>query len=354
MSFKNAIAILSIMLGVLISCGSPNEKQSDEKSEETAGAGEVNIYSHRHYDSDKELFKLFTEKTGIKVNVIKASADELMNKMEVEGENSPADVLLTVDAGRLYRAKAKDLLKPVSSETLEANIPAQFRDSDNKWFGLTYRARIIVYDKKKVTPDDLTTYEDLTTEKWNGKVLIRSSGNIYNQSLLASIIENSGRDAAKAWAAGVVGNMAREPKGNDRDQVKAIVEGLGEVAVVNTYYIGLLLNSENAEEVKAGEAVGIFFPNQDDRGAHVNVSGAGVAKYAPNEANAVKFLEFLSSEEAQKVFASVNYEYPVNASVEPAELLKSWGEFKIDQVDLNALGANNKEAVLVFDEVGWK
>ncbi len=314
----------------------------------------ITLYTHRHYDTDKVVFKTFEEETGVEVRVVKASADELIQKMESEGEQSPADLLISVDAGRLVRAKAKGLLQPVTSSVLEKNIPGYLKDSENNWFGITKRARIIAYDKNKVNPADLSTYEALTAPEWNKKVLIRSSGNIYNQSLLASIIAHHGEAKAGEWAAAMVKNMARSPRGNDRDQVKAILAGEGEVAVINTYYLGKLLNSKDPEEVKAGEAVQIFFPNQDGRGTHINVSGIGVAAHAPNKADAVRFIEYLSRKDVQETFAGTNYEYPVNPAASPSELLISWGEFKEDELPLPKLGELNKKAVITFDEAGWK
>ena len=340
--------LILVFIGlVLLSCS--GSKQTTEVEEKV-----VNLYSHRHYDADKELYKKFEESTGIKVNVVQASADELIARMEAEGQDSPADLLLTVDAGRLHRAYEKGLFQPINSEGLNSNIPSKFREPEGHWFGLTYRARIVVYDKDKVDPSQLSTYEDLNDPKWKGKILIRSSGNIYNQSLMASIIAANGKDAAREWADGVIANMARDPQGSDRDQMKSIVAGEGEIAIVNTYYLGLLLNSSDPEEVKVGEQMRVFFPNQDDRGSHINVSGAGVAKYAPNKENAVKLLEYLSGEEAQKVFAQINYEYPVNPKNEASELLKSWGDFKADELNLAELGKNNRDAVIIFDEAGWK
>lgn len=342
--------LLALTLAVFCSC--KNEKKEADST--ALGEQVVNVYTHRHYPSDQELFKKFEEQTNIKVNVINASADELIQKMSIEGAQSPADVLITVDAGRLYRAKEQNLLQPVESEILNSTIASHLKDAENFWFGLTKRARIIAYSKERVDTTILSTYEDLASDKWQDRILVRSSENIYNQSLLASIIVHNGEEAAKAWAKAVVDNMAREPKGNDRDQVKAVHAGEGDLAIVNTYYLGNLLNSENPEEVKAGEAVGVYFPNQQGRGTHINVSGAGVARYAPNKENAVKFIEFLVSKEAQQVFANLNYEYPVNDAVEPAPLLKSWGDFKEDSLPLSKLGEYNKKAVLIFDEAGWK
>lgn len=346
---KNLVVGLFSLL-VLFSCTNSGESNGTSGDQ----AQEINVYTHRHYESDQELFKLFEEKTGIKVNVINASADELIQKMSMEGRQSPADVLITVDAGRLERAKSMELLQPIESEVLGGTIPAHLRDPENHWFALTKRARVVAYAKDRVRPEELSTYEDLATEKWRGKLLTRSSENIYNQSLMAAMVVNLGDEQAKAWAEGIVRNMARTPKGSDRDQVKAVVGGEGDLAIVNSYYIGQLLNSSDPEEVKVGEQVGVFFPDQDGRGTHINVSGAGVAKYAPNKDNAVRFIEFLISEEAQVIFARGNFEYPVNAAVAPAELLQGWGEFKEDTLNLAELGQNNKKAVMLLDEANWK
>lgn len=314
----------------------------------------VNVYTHRHYKADDELFSKFTEETGIKVNIVNASADELIQRLETEGEDSNADILITVDAGRLYRAQSKDLLQPIRSKILEANIGSEFREKDGYWYGMTYRARIIAYAKDRVRPDEIETYEDLADPKWQDKIVIRSSENIYNQSLLASIILADGEEKAKEWAEGVVANMARSPKGSDRDQVKAVASGEGDIAVVNTYYIGLMLNDGSLEERKAGESVGIIFPNQNGRGTHINISGIGVTKYAPNKDNAIKLMEFLSKEESQQTLANLNYEYPINPKASKASILKTWGDFKTDPVELYKLGEYNSKAVMIFDEAGWK
>lgn len=342
--------ILSVFAALLlVACG--NAESSETKSEATTSK-EVNVYTHRHYDADKQLFKQFEEKTGIKVNVVSAKADELIKRLEIEKDQSPADVLITVDAGRLQRAKEKQLLQAV--ELPNVKVGEQFKDSENFWYALTQRGRILVYSKERVQPEELSSYEALTEEQWKGRILVRSSSNLYNQSLLASMVSHHGIEKASEWAKGIVANMAREPKGNDRDQVKAIAAGIGDVAIVNTYYIGKLLNSKDAEEVKAGEHVGVFFPNQKGRGAHMNVSGAGVAAHSPNKENAIAFIEYLLSEEAQSVFAEANYEFPVNPKVQASELLRSWGEFKGDTLAFEQLGLLNKDAVLAFDKAGWK
>ncbi|NQZ69790.1 MAG: Fe(3+) ABC transporter substrate-binding protein [Lentisphaeria bacterium] len=317
-------------------------------------ANEVNVYSHRHYETDKKLFAAFEKETGIRVNVVKAKAGELIKRLELEGKNTNCDLFITADAGRIYRAKSKSLLQAVESKILDTVIPPHLKDKQNHWFGLTVRARVIVYVKGKVKAKDLSSYEALTDKKWKKKILIRKSDNIYNQSLLASIIAHSGEKAAREWAAGIVENMARKPKGNDRDQMKAIVAGQGSIAIVNTYYLGLLLNSPVKAEVAVGKKLAVFFPNQAGRGTHINISAAGVTKHAKNKANAVKLLEFLVNKESQKLYSEANYEYPVRTDVAPSALLKGWGDFKKDTMNLEKLGANNVDAVKIFGIVGWR
>ncbi len=317
-------------------------------------ANEVNVYTHRHYDTDKELFAQFEKETGIKVNVVKAKAAELIKRMEIEGKDSPADVLITVDAGNLHDAKEKGLLQKVNSEFLNTTIPTNLRDTDNTWFGLTYRARIFVYDPKKTDVNELSTYEDLADPKWRNKILVRSSTNVYNQSLIASMIVNNGYNDTVKWSKDLVKNFARNPQGNDRAQAKGILAGEGEVAIMNTYYMGKMATSSDPEEKKVAETVKVFFPNQDGRGAHINVSGAGVATYSKNKDNAIRFIEFLASEKAQKLFAEANFEYPVNKNVEASELVKSWGDFKADTLNLTELGVNKNKAIMLADQTGWK
>ncbi|MDZ7672799.1 MAG: Fe(3+) ABC transporter substrate-binding protein [Halanaerobiales bacterium] len=312
--------------------------------------GEVNLYTNRHYDTDELLLQEFEEDTGIQVNVLKGGSDELIEKISREGEDTSADLLITADAGRLHRAKTMGLLQSVESEVLFSNVPENLRDEENYWFGLTVRGRVIVYAKDRVNTNDLSSYEDLTDQKWEGKILVRSSSNIYNQSLLASFIELYGRDWALNWAEGIVENMARKPQGNDRAQATAVAAGQGDLAIMNTYYLGKMLNSSNQEEVKVAKQLGIFFPEK----THINVSGIGLTKHAKNKENAVILMEYLTSKKAQKMFAKANYEYPVNNEVEPSELLKSWGEFETQDINLSSLGENNKEAYMIFNQVGWK
>ena len=317
-------------------------------------SAQINLYTHRHYDSDKILFEKFTDETGIKINVIKGSADQLIQRMISEGKNSPADILLTVDAGRLHRAKEAGVLQSVNSETIDKNVPSEMRDPDGFWYGLTVRARVIVYAKDRINSNELSTYEDLATAKWKGKIAIRSSGNIYNQSLMASLIEANGSRRALRWAIGIRKNMARAPRGNDRDQVRAVAAGLADIAVVNTYYLGILANSKEKKDRDVFNKVSVFFPNQNNRGTHINISGAGIAKYSKNKSNAIKFIEFLTSPEAQETFGKVNYEYPLFIENNKSDLLKSWGTFKADKQNLSILGIRNSEAVKLFDRADWK
>ncbi|MGP2658230.1 Fe(3+) ABC transporter substrate-binding protein [Malaciobacter sp. WC5094] len=317
-------------------------------------SSEVNVYSHRHYDTDKQLFKMFEDKTGIKVNVVKAKASALIKRMQSEGAKSPADVLITVDAGRLYQAKQKDLLQSIDSNYLTTNIPAKLRDKDNKWFALTKRSRVAVYRIGSGMENKLSTYEDLADPKFKGQIMVRSSNNIYNQSLMAAMIAHHGEEKALEWAKGVVANMAKAPKGNDRYQVKAVANGIGSVAIANTYYIGKMVHNKDASQRESVKKVKIFFPTFENGGTHINVSGAGVAKYAPNKENAIKFIEFMASKDAQELFAKGNYEYPVLAGVKPSKLVSSWGQFKDDKISINTLGENNAAAIKVFDKAGWK
>jgi len=340
--------ILGVMfLAGLWSCSPAGEQARGE-------GGVVNVYSHRHYDTDQELFRRFTESTGIQVNVVTASADELITRLENEGAGSPADVLITVDAGRLHRAKERGLLQPIRSEVLESSIPEQLRDGEGHWYGLTRRARVVVYHRDRVQPGSLSTYEALAGPEWRGRVLTRSSSNVYSQSLLASVLAHEGPEAAERWAAGIAANLARAPSGGDTDQIKAVAAGAGDVAIVNTYYLAKLTASANPEERRVAEQVGVFFPDQDGRGTHINVSGAGVTRHAPNRENAVRLIEYLAGDEAQRLFAEGNQEYPAKAGIPWSDALRAWGEFRADTLDLTRLGELNGEAVRIADRVGWR
>ncbi|ALM53954.1 Fe(3+) ABC transporter substrate-binding protein [Halomonas huangheensis] len=316
--------------------------------------GSVNVYSARHYDSDQALYDAFSEETGIEVNVLQGDSDQLIERIKREGEASPADVMITVDAGRLWRAEQEGIFAPVDSELLNERLPANMRHPEGKWFGFSQRARVFFYNPDTIDPEQIATYESLADPALEGKICIRSSNNIYNQSLLASMIEHHGEDGAEEWAQGVVNNLARDPEGGDRDQIKGVASGECDVAVGNHYYYARMLKGDDTAEREAAEAVEILFPNQDDRGTHINVGGAGLVEGAPNHDNAVAFLEFLASDEAQHLFAIGNHEFPVVEGAEQDELLASWGDFKKDEINVNTLGENNPEAVKIFDRVGWR
>ena len=319
-----------------------------------AQGAELTVYSFRHYESDTQLFKRFTKETGIVVHLVKSKADTLLERLKAEGSKTRADVLITSDAGRLHKARAAGLLQPVQSEQLNSRIPVHLRDPEGHWYGFTLRARVLVYAKDRVSPEDLDSYESLSDEKWRGRVLARSSSNIYNQSLLASIIASNGEKSAFEWAKSLRSNMARSPQGSDRDQMRAVAAGLADVAIVNTYYLGLLQNSESAKDRAVAGKLAVFFPNQDSRGTHVNVSGAGIVKHSDNVAGATQLLEFLASDAAQAVFPEATYEYPVVDSVEWSTSQKQWGDFKSDSINLSKLGILNALAIRTFNTAKWE
>jgi iron(III) transport system substrate-binding protein len=317
-------------------------------------AEELNIYSARKEKLIAPILERFAQETGVTINLITGKADALLKRLQLEGKNSPADILITTDAGRLHRAKESGLTASVESEKLSKLVPASYRDSEGHWVGLSLRARPIIYVKDKVDPAELTSYESLADEKWKGRICIRSSNNIYNQSLVASLIAHDGVEATENWAKGLVANFARPPKGGDRDQIKAAAAGQCDIAVANTYYLAGMLTSNDEAEKAAASKVAVFWPNQADRGAHVNVSGAAVLAAAKNKQNAIKLLEFLASDEAQEWYAYVNGEYPVRDGIDVSDTLKSWGEFKKDTLKLDQLGTLNPESVKLMDRAGWK
>jgi iron(III) transport system substrate-binding protein len=322
----------------------------------TAAAAEevLNLYSSRHYQTDEALYENFTKETGIKINRIEGKGDALIERIKSEGANSPADVLLTVDAGRLWRAEQAGLFQPVSSKRLDEVVPANLRHPEGLWFGFSTRARLIYYARDRVEEGAIARYEDLADPKWKGKVCIRSSSNIYNQSLLGSILAAHGTKAAEDWAKAVVGNFARGPQGGDTDQLRGVASGECDIAVANSYYFVRLMTKPKEKDKDVAAKVGWIFPNQGDRGTHVNVSGAGVMKNAPNKAAAIKFLEYLASEGAQRYFADGNNEYPVVAGVEGSSALESLGSFKVDPINVAVLGEKQPEAQKIFDRAGWK
>ncbi|NGP53052.1 Fe(3+) ABC transporter substrate-binding protein [Thioalkalivibrio sp. XN8] len=351
--------VLAVTLAALALYGCSREgtpgTQAQAPAEAPADAGVINIYSARHYQSDEDLYQAFTDATGIRVQRIEGKDDALIERILQEGDASPADILFTVDAGRLWRAEQAGIFQAVSSPILEERIPPQLRHPEGKWFGFSTRARIIYYDKTRIEPGAITRYEDLADPRWQGELCIRSGGNIYNLSLMASLIEAHGLEAAEEWARGVVANFARDPQGGDTDQIRAVAAGECGIALANTYYFARLMKSDDPADQAVVERVGWVFPNQDERGTHVNISGAGIVANAPNAAGALRFLEFLASPEAQTLFARGNNEYPV---VEGAALdnpaLETLGEFKVDPVDATVYGENQAEAQRALDRAGWK
>jgi len=319
-----------------------------------AAAEEVNLYSSRHYDTDNALYERFTAESGIEVNLIEGDADQLIERIKAEGRNSPADLLITVDAGRLWRAEEAGILQPVSSPVLNERIPASLRHPEGKWFGLSLRLRIIVYAKDRVEPSEIKTYEDLADPKWRGRVCMRTSNNVYNQSLVGSMIESLGPEQTEAWAEGLVANFARPPQGADTDQIKAVAAGECDVTVVNHYYLVRLIESEDPDEQAVADRVGVVFPNQDGRGTHANISGAGVVVNAPHRDSAIRFLEYLTTPEAQIYFAQGNHEFPVVEGVPLDPVLAAWGDIKTDDVNAAKYGEHNPEAVRLMDRAGWK
>ena len=318
-------------------------------------AAEVNVYSARKEQLIKPLLDKFTAKTGIKTQLITADADKLLTRMKSEGQNTPADVFITTDAGRLHRAKEAGLLQAIDSAVIEQTVAPHLRDVDKQWVGISQRARVIFYAKDRVKPAELSTYEDLANAKWKKRICIRGSGNIYNQSLVASMIATNGKQATELWANGLVANLARAPKGGDRDQIKAAAAGQCDIAIANTYYYGTMLADEkDVEQLAAAQKMGLFWPNQSGRGAHVNVSGAGISRFSKNKDNAIKLIEFMVSAEAQEWYARVNHEFPVREDAATSGLVASWGRFKSDVLNLSRLGELNIEAVKIMDRAGWQ
>lgn len=332
-----------LLLSALIACAAPAMAQ--EKV--------LNLYSARHYQTDDALYSNFTKQTGIKINRIEGKEDELLERIKNEGQNSPADVFITVDAARLAQADALGLFAPVASKTLESRIPAHLRTKD--WFSFSIRARVIVYNKDTIKPEDVQNYEDLANPKLKGKLCSRSGMHPYNLSLMSSLIAHDGEAKAEEWAKGVVANFARPPKGGDTDQIKATAAGECGVAISNSYYLARLMRSEKADDRKVMERVGVVWPNQKNRGTHINISGGGMLKTAPNKEAAVKFLEYLASDEAQRYFADGNNEWPVVESVKVANpALDTLGKFKQDTLQVGTLAKNVGNAQKIFDRAGFR
>lgn len=319
-----------------------------------AGSNEVNLYSARNEALIKPLLDNFTRETGIKVNLVTGKASALLKRLVTEGRNTPADLFITTDAGRLHRAREAGVLQPVTSQRLNSAIPANLRDPDGYWYGLSQRARPIFYIKGKVDPQQLSTYEALADPQWKNRICIRSSSNIYNQSLVASMITANGEKQTEEWARAFVTNFARPPKGGDKDQIKAAAAGRCDIAIANTYYVAKMITGKDQDLKKAAEAVAVFWPNQNDRGTHVNVSGIGMTSAAKNSDNATRLMEYLVSEKAQQWYAEANQEYPVRTGVAASTTLQSWGDFKSDSIELSRLGELNTDAVKLMDRAGWK
>lgn len=315
--------------------------------------GTLHIYSSRHYDTDEKLYSDFTEQTGIEIKRVDGKDDALIARLEQEGDLSPADLFITVDAGRLWRAEQAGLFRNVQSEILSQKIPENLRHPEGKWFGFSSRARILVVNSEKIKDNDINSYSDLADPKWKGRVCVRSSGNIYNQSLMASMIAQEGEAAAKEWAQGVLGNLARKPQGGDTDQIKAVAAGLCDVALANSYYFFRLVRSDKEEDQKVVENLKMVFPDQESKGTHINISGAGVLKNAQNPEAAIKFLEYLTSDTAQNYFANGNNEYPVVDNVKVNDTVEASRSFKKQDLNVIEFGVNQRKAKMIFDEINF-
>lgn len=331
----------------LIGSGKPEARETSESG------NVVTVFTARHYAADSVVFEAFTRKTGIEVKEVKGTAEELVESMKREGADSEADLFLTVDGGLLSYAKDYGVLQPLRSISIDNNVPSRWRDAEHYWIGIATRARVIVYAKDRVKPEELSTYESLTDEKWKGRVLVRSYSNLYNQSLLASFIALNGEAQAENWAKGIVNNFARAPEGGDRDQAKAIADGIGDVAIMNTYYLGQLSVSQDSGEARIPDGLGVFFPNQETSGAHLNISGIGLARYAKHKENAVKLVEYMTSREGQTLLSHESFEFPVNEQADVPDLLKSWGTFKTQQIEFSDFADYREKAIASFKRAGW-
>ena len=345
---KFLILALLIVSITVVFLSNTNEKVQSE---------EVNIYTSRHYDADDFLYEKFTQKTGIQVNIISGKGSALIERLKAEGTNSPGDVFFTVDAGNLANFQKQGFLQSIQSEIIKKSVPVELRGENDEWVAVAKRARVIFYNPELVSEDEIKdiNYEDLANNAWKDRVVIRSSSNMYNQSLVSSLISNLGIDQTEKWAKDLVANFARKPQGNDRSQIMAVANKEASIAIANTYYIGIMLSGKGGEEqLKAGQKVKIAFPNQTNRGAHINISGGGVLKHSPNRQNAEKFLEFLLSEEAQVHIVNNTFEYPVLETVKPHPLIESFGNFKMDKTSVADFGKYNPEAVKLMDRVNWQ
>ena len=346
---KNKFLLLAlVIIPVIIIFNQNKERTSDQ---------EVNVYTSRHYDADDLLYEEFTKETGIKVNIISGKGSALIERLKAEGSNSPGDVFFTVDAGNLANFQKQGFLQPIQSEAIKKIVPKELRGENNEWVAVAKRARVIFYNPELVDENEIENinYEDLGDENWKGRIVIRSSSNMYNQSLVSSLISNLGIPQTEKWASNLVSNFARKPQGNDSSQIMAVANQEASIAIANTYYIGIMLSGKGGQDqLNAAKKVKIAFPNQDNRGAHINISGGGVLKYAPNRENAEKFLEFLLSEKAQNHIVNNTFEYPVLETVKPHPLIENFGVFKMDKTSVSDFGKYNPEAVKLMDRVNWQ
>ena len=345
----NKYLLLALLVSsiILIFINTNDEVQSEE----------VNIYTSRHYDADDLLYKQFTKNTGIEVNIIAGKGSALIERLKAEGANSPGDVFFTVDAGNLANFQKQGFLQPIQSETIKQVVPVELRGENDEWVAVAKRARVIFYNPELVNENEVKNinYEDLSNDMWRGKIVIRSSSNMYNQSLVSSLISNLGIEKTEEWAKGLVANFSRKPQGNDRSQIMAVANKEASIAIANTYYIGIMLSGKGGEDqLNAAKKVKIAFPNQGNRGTHINISGGGILKHSPNRENAEKFLEFLLSKEAQNHIVNNTFEYPVLGSVKPHPLIENFGEFKMDQTSVADFGKYNPDAVKLMDRVNWQ
>ena len=345
----NKYLLLALLVSsiILIFINTNDEVQSEE----------VNIYTSRHYDADDLLYKQFTKNTGIEVNIIAGKGSALIERLKAEGANSPGDVFFTVDAGNLANFQKQGFLQPIQSETIKQVVPVELRGENDEWVAVAKRARVIFYNPELVNENEIKNinYEDLSNDMWKGKIVIRSSSNMYNQSLVSSLISNLGIEKTEEWAKGLVANFSRKPQGNDRSQIMAVANKEASIAIANTYYIGIMLSGKGGEDqLNAAKKVKIAFPNQGNRGTHINISGGGILKHSPNRENAEKFLEFLLSKDAQNHIVNNTFEYPVLGSVKPHPLIENFGEFKMDQTSVADFGKYNPDAVKLMDRVNWQ
>ena len=346
---KNKFLLLALVIIPAIIIFNQNKEGTSDQ--------EVNVYTSRHYDADDLLYEEFTKETGIKVNIISGKGSALIERLKAEGSNSPGDVFFTVDAGNLANFQKQGFLQPIQSEAIKKIVPKELRGENNEWVAVAKRARVIFYNPELVNENEIENinYEDLGDENWKGRIVIRSSSNMYNQSLVSSLISNLGIPQTEKWASNLVSNFARKPQGNDRSQIMAVANQEASIAIANTYYIGIMLSGKGGQDqLNAAKKVKIAFPNQDNRGAHINISGGGVLKYAPNRENAEKFLEFLLSEKAQNHIVNNTFEYPVLETVKPHPLIENFGVFKMDKTSVSDFGKYNPEAVKLMDRVNWQ